>query len=138
MTQRWVTVSQACDIFGISRRTLSRWIQQDKIESKLDNNRRYILIRDEGHDETSEGQTETDVSQDMSQQVLIDQLEKDNKNLRQQIEYLKEQIQEKDKQLERQQIIIMQLSRDIESQQKLLEYKSEPFWRRWFRKNREV
>ena len=33
--KRWVTVSQACDIYGVTRRTLTRWIQQGKVESKL-------------------------------------------------------------------------------------------------------
>jgi hypothetical protein len=45
------------------------------------------------------------------------------------------QLEEKDKQIERQQVIILQFSRDIELQHKLLEYKESAWWRRWFRKS---
>lgn len=114
MAQKWVTVTQACQHFGISKRTLFRWIEQGKIESKLEDGRRVISV-------TSEGQDDTTMSLS-----AVEQLRSENELLRQQLE-------RKDQQIERQQAIIMQLSRDVESQQQLLEYHREPFWRRWLR-----
>ena len=64
----------------------------------------------------------------VSHEALIEQL-------RSEIALLREQIQEKDQQIERQQLITVQLSRDIESQQKLLEMAKKPWWRRWFEKS---
>jgi len=70
MGQEWVTVAQACRIYGVSRRTLTRWVKDGKVESKTDNNRRLILASDVGHSETEQGHNDSDMSQDMSQQRI--------------------------------------------------------------------
>ena len=124
MAQKWVTVSQGCDIIGISRRTLTRWIQQGKVESKLENKRRMVLVSDEGHDETPEGQNGSDMSQEMSQQALVESLQAE-------IKYLREELTQT---RERSDTIILQLTRQLEQSQTLLEYHREPWWRRWFKK----
>ena len=38
MSQKWVTVKQACNILSISRTTLYRRIKEDNIETKKDGN----------------------------------------------------------------------------------------------------
>ena len=127
MSQKWVTMSQACLTFGVSRRTLTRWIKQRKIESKLDGNRRLIQVSHTGTDvsqdkpkgETQEGQDVSDMSQ-----ALIDQLKSENEYLRQELKDARE----------RSDTIIMQLTRQLEQSQLMLEAHKEPFWRRWFRK----
>lgn len=147
MAQIWVTVSQACETFAISRRTLSRWVKQGKVESKLENNRRLVLVIEEGHSETLEGHIETPMAQDMSQQVLIEQLQKENDDHEQQIAYLREQNENLQRQVEeasralaeasqRHDTIVLQLTRQLENQQRLLEYQQAPWYRRWFRKGR--
>ena len=61
---------------------------------------------------------------------------------------LQTQLEEKDKQIDKLQkqledashrhdTIVLQLTRQMEQSQRLLEYKSEPFYRRWFKKKRE-
>ena len=127
MSQKWVTMSQACLILGVSRRTLTRWIKQRKIESKLDGNRRLIQVSHTGTDvsqdkpkgETQEGRDVSDMSQ-----ALIDQLKSENEYLRQELKDTRE----------RSDTIIMQLTRQLEQSQLMLEAHKEPFWRRWFRK----
>lgn len=125
--KRWVTVSQACDIYKVTRRTLTRWIQQGKVESKLENNRRLILATDEGHSETTEGHDDLDGSQDVSQHDLIDQLRSENEYLRSELKETKE----------RSDTIVLQLTRQLDQSQRLLEYHQDPWYRRWFRKKQE-
>lgn len=146
MGQKWVTVSQACLSYGVSRRTLTRRIKQGKVESKLENNRRYVLVVDsetaasqgetqEGQVETEEGQHVSGMSQEISQQ-LIERLESDKQLQADQIAELKEQnkaLQEElaearraaDEAGKRHDTVIMQMTR-------LLEYEQLPFWRKLF------
>lgn len=109
MADKWVTMTQACLIYGVSRRTLTRWINQGKVESKIDNKRRLILASDVGHGETKQGHNDSDMTQEMSQQAWVEQL-------RSEIARLEHQLETKDKQIEREQMISMQLSRDIAEQ----------------------
>lgn len=118
MAVKWVNMAQACRIYGVSRRTLTRWINQGKIESKLDNNRRLVFASDVGHDETELGHNDSGMAQDMSQQVLVEQL-------RAEIKRMEAQLETKDRQIEREQMISMQLSRDMaEQKEKILELES--------------
>ncbi len=118
MANEWVTVTQACLKYGVSRRTLTRWIQQGKVESKLDGNRRLVLASDVRHGETDQGHNDSGMSKDVSQQALIEQL-------RSEIARLEKQLDAKDKQIEREQMISMQLSRNIsEHKERILELES--------------
>ncbi len=122
-------MSQACDIYGVTRRTLTRWVKEGKVESKLENRRRFILITDEGHGETQEGHDDSDMSQDMSQQKLIDQLCSE-------VAYLRTELKETK---ERSDTIILQLTRQLEQSQRLLEFHQDksPWWKRVFNRNKE-
>jgi len=129
MGQEWVTVAQACRIYGVSRRTLTRWVKDGKFESKIDNNRRLILASDIRHSETDQGHDDSSMSQDVSQQALVEQL-------RSEIARLEKQLDAKDKQIEREQMISMQLSRDVVGyKDRILELESLDMKRRswWFR-----
>lgn len=117
MGQRWVTMDQACLIYGVSRRTLTRWINQGKIESKLENKRRLVLMSDVGQGETKQGHNDADMTQGMSQQELITQLRSEIEFLRQQIEVKDKEITEKGRLLDQEQ----QLSLIYRKDQKALE-----------------
>jgi excisionase family DNA binding protein len=56
MAQKWVTMSQACLILGVSRRTLTRRISEGTIESKKLEGR---LVPDMSQEGTNEGQIGT-------------------------------------------------------------------------------
>ncbi len=153
MAQKWVSVVEACHILGISKSTLYRQIKQGEIESKKDGKATLCLITipDESQKEESETQLGAQTETNEIQQ-LIEQLRKENEDLNQQKEYLKEQTQRKDDQIgnlqtqleeshrdaseasQRHDTIVLQLTRQLENQQKLLEYHQEPWYRRWFRK----
>ena len=44
-TAKWVTVSQAVDMLGMSERSIRRHLAEGKIESKLEGNRRLVKIQ---------------------------------------------------------------------------------------------
>ena len=44
MGQEWVTKAVACQVNGISERTLRRWIYEGKIQSKREENRFFVLV----------------------------------------------------------------------------------------------
>lgn len=89
--QNWVTVAQACETFGISRRTLSRWIKQGKIESKLENGHRLVAVPIERRSDA-----------DIGQLLLIGQLLSEAQHLRQQVTDLQDELKRKDAQAQRQ------------------------------------
>lgn len=119
MNSKWVSLNEACEIFGISLSTLRRRIDADEFESRLEGKKRLVSVSDE-----------VQVSSTTTQAALIDQLRQENDRLNQ-------QLAEKDRQIENLQIqlqdasqrhdtVIMQMSR-------MLEYERQPFWRRWLK-----
>ncbi len=135
MSQKWVIMSQACLILGVSRRTLTRWVKQGKIESKLDGNRRLILVSQAEKDMSHDGsEVRQDVS-DMSQQALIDQLKSENQYLKEENEYFRNELKETK---ERSDTIIMSLTKQLENQRlALAEHKEQDrgvWFRRWFKR----
>jgi methyl coenzyme M reductase gamma subunit len=128
MGQEWVNMAQACRIYGVSRRTLTRWINQGKIQSKLENNRRLVFASDVGHSETELGHDDSGMSQEMSQQVLVEQLRSEIEFLRQQIDVKDKEIAEKGKLLDQEQ----QLSLIYRKDQKALESAEQKARRGWW------
>jgi len=130
-------MSQACLILGVSRRTLTRWIQQGKIESKLDGNKRLILVSqaetDMSHDESEVRQNVSD----MSQQALIDQLKSENEYLKEENEYFRNELKETK---ERSDTIILSLTKQVENYRLALEEHKEQrqghWWKRWLKKGK--
>lgn len=123
LSDKWHTVPEAATILGVSTRTVQRRIKEDKIESKLVGGIRYVYI---------ESESDT-VSDRVSQAPLIEQLQKENEYLRQQ---LQETTARYDERSQRQDTIILQLTRQLEQSQRLLEYHQEPWYRKWFRRGR--
>lgn len=122
--QHWLTVAEAGHVLDMAERTLRRHIQEGKIESKLDNGRRMVLVE----------VAEADMPGDMP--ALVRQLQQENESLRQQLEEKDKQIEKLQEQLERanealaeashrHDTVVMQMTR-------LLEYEQLPFWRKLF------
>ena len=78
MTGHWRSMDEACDILGLSRRTIQRRIKSGDLESKLENGRRFVLV-------TQVGQERQDGS-DVSQTGIVQQLQKENERLHQQLQ----------------------------------------------------
>lgn len=113
----WISTKEAAKLLEISRRSVVDRINKGKLRARRDG--KLWLVHSSllpPSEEDKSGLTATE------------------RQLSATIELLTKQIDEKDKQLERDQIIIMQLSKDIDSQQKLIEYHNVPFWRKWFKK----
>lgn len=132
MTQKWVSVSDACFILSISKSTLYRRIKEGEIESKREG--KYTMCLIDMQDKPEYGTSET---LDNSPQVM-DQLRSENGHLRQQVIQLQERLNQKDADLrrkddqlaeasQRHDTVVMQLTR-------IVEYQQQSFWRRLFQR----
>jgi excisionase family DNA binding protein len=110
MARKWVNVSQACAVLGISRRTLARWVNEGRVESKKVDGRRIVLVSKE----TNQG-----VTSESYDNVLV--------GLRDEVEFLRQELERKD-------AIILSMTGQVERTQLMLEEHRKPFWKRWFRR----
>jgi len=127
MTSKWVSMTVACNALNISESTLRRRIDQGKIESKIENGKRLVLI-------DIDSQTtirEPDI-------VLVEQLKSEIEYLRQELERKNEQITAFDEGRKRQDTIMLQLTRQIEQSQRMLEYHQTSLWQRIFKRKKSV
>lgn len=143
-TVTWHTIAEACEILGISVRTMRRRIQQGKVESRLEDGRRMVLVTAEDKDSATDSDdtvtgtpsgTPNGTPSDglVAQSELIDQLKSE-------VEYLRKQLGETnerhDQEKERSDTIILQLTRQLEQSQRLLEDHSIPWYRRLLKRRK--
>ncbi len=135
MSSKWVSMKQACDILDISISTLRRRIDNGEIESKLEGNRRSILIH---HDTSSDTSTKQEATQPDTS--FVEQLKYQIESLQKQLDTREGEVVKLQEELsqsrERSDTIILQLTRQVEQSQRMLEYHEEPWYRRWFRRQR--
>ena len=98
---KWVTVSEACNILKLKERTLRYRIAKNTIQSKLENNKRFVYIEenDEALHETLH-ETSNSLHANFEEGLIAHKeimKEKDLRieNLQQQIEVLQKQIDER-------------------------------------------
>jgi len=107
---KWVTISEATVILGVSERTMQRRIANGSIEAKVDGKKKYVNIATEG---------------DNGDNNVTPMSDKDDM-----IKWLKNELDERNKQIERLQIeiknnrersdsIIMKLAEEIEFQRQV-------------------
>lgn len=121
MSGKWVTVDEAAVIFRVSTSTIRRRMENEKIESKLEDGRRLVWVSD-------------DTQMSSKDEQLITELRTQNEHLRGQVEELQKQLAEASG---RHDTIVLQLTRQLEQSQRLLEYHQEPWYRRWFKKRKQ-
>ena len=131
MSSEWMPMKQACDILGISLSTLRRRIYEGKIESKLDNNRRLVLIDIDTSKELSSEHMELSIIGQLKYQIKLLEHQLDNRE--KEVNKLYEELAQS---RERSDTIILQLTRQLEQNHKLIEYRQEPWYRKWLKKKR--
>lgn len=117
-----MTIQEAAKRLSKSESTVRRWIREGKLTATKVSGVWNIpdeLVNDYLNNQSTGGQME----------AVLQQLRSEN-------QYLKERIQELEDARERSDTIALQLTRQLEQSQRLLEYHQEPWYRRWFRKNR--
>jgi excisionase family DNA binding protein len=127
---KWVLVSEACQAFGKSDRTIRRWIEEGKLKSRKAGRNVEVLLEVADIESAHGGQSTAEV------EIARLKAEVDGKD--QVIKTLSSQVEELSASRERQDTLMLQLTRQIEQSQRLLEHHQEPFYRRWFRKKREI
>lgn len=117
-----MTIQEACQRLGKSESTIRRWIRQGTLTAtKVDDiwDIPESVVNDYLNDQVTKGSDKAD------DQGLIGQLRNEN-------EYLKGQIEEKDKQISE----LHQMLMVSEGNQKQMLEDKRPFWRRWPRKRK--
>ena len=122
---KWYSITDALDVMGISRGTLYDRIKKSKLESKKEGKNRWVWIdtSTEMFDNTYDGSYK---NTNGSQSNIV-------KELRDQVTYWKNQVEQKDKDLREQSIRHdATIFRILDQNQSLLEAKkSTPFWQFW-------
>jgi len=130
MTVKWVSVKEACHLLDISESTLRRRINQGIIKAEGEGRERRVAI-----------EPDAEVTATMTPNGL-GQLQKENEMLREQVEWLKQKMDQRDQEIvqasERHDTILLQLTRQLEQSQRLLEHHQDPWYRRVFRRNRKM
>ncbi len=126
---KWVSVSDACQAFDKSDRTVRRWIEDGKLKSRKSGRSVEVLLEVSDIESANGGQT--------AAQVEIARLKAEVDGKDEVVTALRSQVEELSSSRERQDTIILQLSRQLDQSQRLLEYHAEPWYRRMFGKRRK-
>ena len=122
-----MTIQEAFQRLGKSESTIRRWIKQGKLTTTLVKG--VNQIPDDQVNDIADGSVNDRAAtgQMTAQDKLIDQLQSE-------VEYLRSELKETK---ERSDTIILNLTRQLENQQLMLEDKSQPWYRRVFRKRKQ-
>ena len=131
-TAMWLTITESCDRFGISERTLRRRISEGKVVSKKKGKLRFVLAESlAAVSEMAEVKVRLQGSSYLAE--LVEELKGDKGRLQKQVEGLQSELKESSN---RHDTIVLQLTRQLDQSQRLLEYHREPFWRKWFKRRK--
>jgi len=126
---KWVTVSEASVMLGMSERTIRRHVAKGSIEARIEGGRRYIGIEDDADKNANTGgNVMTMLDKDDMVKWLKNELEERNK----QMDRLQEEIKNN---RERSDSIIMKLAEEIEFQRQICQglkperKRDKSFWR---------
>ncbi|KKN57082.1 hypothetical protein LCGC14_0565540 [marine sediment metagenome] len=133
-SKEWLTTKEAAGKLNKSVRYVRTMIQEGKLRARRDGNKWLIHESLSPPPEETEGPpSETAGNTRETLSILKAQLEaKDT-----QIAALQERLAAADGASERHDTIVLQLTRQVEQSQRLLEYQSDPWYRRMFRKGRK-
>ena len=123
-TGKWMAVSQAQQALEKSERTIRRWIDSGKLQSRQGSNGVEVLVEDAAT-KTGAGQATPDALQ-----VEIDRLRTELEERDRHISELqadKRHLQERGERLE--QLLAMEKQQN----KQLIDYQLQPFWKRWFK-----
>ena len=134
----WFTVAEASRQLSLSKRTIWRRIEKGTVESKVEDGHRLVLLEPVTPPETP---VVTVSSRPASADEMLEHLKSQTEEQAVQIKDLNRQISDMQKASERaserHDTLLLQLTSQLEQSQRLLEYKSGPWWRRFFSKKNQ-
>ena len=136
MADEWITVKEAAELLNVSDRYVRNLAAKGKLDARRDGNRWLI------HSSLSEPKTEhlgipAEQSAIPTEQHTIGWLQERIEGQAKQISELQSELASARKETaeasQRHDTIVLQLTRQLEQSQRLIEYRNEPWYRRWFR-----
>ena len=132
-TGTWLTVTQARQVLGKSERTIRRWVSDGKLQSRQGDSGVEVLVEGTGTDTGVEDVTPQVMPVDLQAEAQRLKAELDRRD--RQIEELqndKRHLQERAERLE--QLLAMEKNQN----QRLIDYQLQPFWKKWFGKQKSL
>lgn len=109
---KWVTVAQAADMLDMSERSVRRHVADGRLESRLEGNRRLVMVDPDSDNVVTTGMTVTDRG------AMIKWLQSELEERNKQIERLQEEIRQNQARAD---AIVMRLADELEAQRNILE-----------------
>ena len=137
---KWLTVSEAVEVLGITERAIREKVKNNKIQSKLENRRRYVWIEPHEVHHEEHHEPHHDIIQEKDGRI---------KDLQRQVGALQDQLARRDNQIESltqqidhlTQIVAMSqknvatLTEQLESSRLMIEDIRKPLWKRIFKRD---
>ncbi|MFC1718381.1 hypothetical protein ACFL6S_32295 [Candidatus Poribacteria bacterium] len=120
---KWISVTGACQALDMSERTVRRHIKEGKLESKLDEKGRRLVLVEEDEDQADDRQT-----------AEVDELRAEVARLKAEVDGKQDLIDEFRKQLDALRQALQQAQVNLDHNQQLLAYAQMPWWRKLGRK----
>jgi len=128
-TLQWVTLNEGMKVLDISRTTLFRKIKNGEIKSKMEGKKKLVQIPVEVSRETQLTQMREEYIGELRNQ--IDYLKSQVESHESQNRVLQNELSEKNEVITRNQAIIISLTQALnKTQQQLLDFKNESWWKR--------
>ena len=129
--EKTYSVSEYARMRGVDRGTVYRWTRNGKVDTVAESGKIRVVVQEDVPDENV-AEPVVDASQ------IVALLREQVKEKDEQIKALLEQVSTLQESIQQQNAIVMQMTRNTETAQKLLEYHETPFFRRLFRRHKDV
>jgi hypothetical protein len=131
-TLQWVTLGEGMEVLAISRSTLFRKIKNGEIKSRMEGKKKLVQIPVEVSDETQLTQMREEYIGELRNQ--IDYLKSQVESHESQNRVLQNELSERNEVITRNQTIIISLTQTLNKiQQQLLDSRNESWWKRLLR-----
>ncbi len=123
----WITVADAANVLKVSERTVRRRIESGKLKARRDG-RSWLIHSSLSEEGSDAADVRTDADNVRADTELI-------KELRERIQQQADQVQNQSDRIER---LEQLLAMEKQQNQQLIDYQLQPFWKKWFGKQKAL